>query len=135
MKWDAAVTAWLAPVAADSVVQGLLGPVTEFDLAGEREFAIPGLEYTLISPAAPFREVYWITLIQLDMWMKTLPDVIALERALVRLLHFDTPTTFGAIPMWSQMIPGGGTLTGSKDGIFGRSLDFHLIYLRARYSA
>ena len=134
MRWDAAVAAWLAPVAADSVVQGLLGTVTEFNLAGERDFAVPGLEYTLISPAVPFHEVYWRTLVQLDFWMRSLADLVSLEGALVRLLHYDTPLSIGAIPMWSQMIVGGTPLEGARDGIFGRSMDFHLIYLRDRYT-
>ena len=134
MRWDAAVAAWLEVVAADSVVQGLLGTDPEFNLAGEHDYAVPSLEYTLVSPAVPFREVFWRTLVQLDFWMKTLADLVSLEGALVRLLHHEVPVTIGAIPMWSQMIVGGTPLDGAKDGIFGRSMDFHLIYLRDRYT-
>ena len=135
MRWDAAVAAWLVPIAADSVIQGVLGTDPEFNLAGERTFVIPSLEYSLISPAVLFQEVYWRTLIQLDMWTKTLADLVALEKALVRLLHYDVPVSIGAIPMWSEMQPGGVALAGAQDGTFGRSIDFHLTYLRARYSA
>jgi len=134
MTWDEAVAAWLVPVAADSVVQGLLGTVPEFNMAGEHDFKVPGLEYTLISPAVPFHEVYWRTLVQLDFWMRSLADLVALERALVRLLHYDTPLEIGDIPMWSQMIVGGVPLEGARDGTFGRSMDFHLIYLREKYT-
>ena len=134
MRWDAAVEAWLEVVAADSVVQGLLGTDPEFNLTGEHDYAVPSLEYTLVSPAVPFREVFWRTLVQLDFWMKTLADLVSLEGALVRLLHHEVPVTIGAIPMWSQMIVGGTPLDGAKDGIFGRSMDFHLIYLRDRYT-
>lgn len=134
MRWDVAVAAWLVPVADDSVVQGLLGTVPEFNLAGERDFAVPGLEYALISPAVPFLEVYWRTLVQLDFWMRSLADLVSLERALVRLLHYDTPLSIGSIPMWSQMIVGGIPLEGARDGNFGRSMDFHLIYLREKYT-
>ena len=135
MRWDAAVAAWLVPIAADSVVKGILGDVPEFNLAGERDFIVPSLEYTLISPAVPFREVYWRTLVQLDFWTRSLADLTSLEEALVRLLHLQVPATIGSIPMWSQMLDGGGPLTGAADGHFGGSMDFHLIYLRARYSA
>ena len=135
MRWDAAVTAWLAPVVADSVVTGLLGLDTEFNLAGEGDYVIPSLEYSLIVPAVPFLEVYWRTRIQLDFWTKTIADLVSLEGALIRLLHLEWPATIGTIPMWSQMIPGGGPMPGAKDGIFSRSMDFHLIYLRARYSS
>ncbi len=134
MRWDAAVPAWLAPVAADSVIQGLLGVVEEFNMAGERDHVIPSLEYSMISPAVLFQEVYWRTLIQLDMWTYTLPDLVTLEKALVRLLHFDTPVEIGSIPMWSEMQQGGVALAGAQDGIFGRSMDFHLTYLRGVYS-
>ena len=134
MRWDAAVAAWLVPVAEDSVVQGLLGTVPEFNMAGEHDYAVPSLEYTLISPAVPFFEVYWRTLIQLDFWTKKLSDLATLERALVRLLHFDTPVEIGSIPMWSQMIVGGVPIEGARDGNFGRSIDFHLIYLREKYT-
>ena len=134
MTWDDAVKDWLAPIAADSVVQGVLGVDAEFNLAGEHDFAVPSLEYTLISPATPFLEIFWRTLIQLDFWTKTLPDLVTLEKALVRLLHYDTPLTIGTTPMWSQMIVGGTPLEGARDGTFGRSMDFHLIYLRDRYA-
>ena len=134
MRWDAAVEAWLEVVAADSVVQDLLGTDPEFNLAGEHDYAVPSLEYTLVSPAVPFREAFWRTLVQLDFWMKTLADLVSLEGALVRLLHHEVPVTIGSIPMWSQMIVGGTPLAGAKDGVFGRSMDFHLIYLRDRYT-
>lgn len=135
MRWDAAVAAWLAPIAADSVVKGLLGDDPDFYLAGERDFKVPSLEYSLISPAVPHFEVYWRTLIQLDFWTETLADLITLEKALVRLLHLEVPATIGSIPMWSRMLDGGGPLTGATDGQFGSSMDFHLIYLRDRYSS
>ncbi len=134
MRWDVAVAAWLVPVAADSAIQGLIGVEPEFNLAGERDHAVPGLEYSLISPAVIFQEVYWRTLIQLDLWAYTLTEVVALERALVRLLHSDTPVTIGTIPMWSEMQQGGVALAGASDGIFGRSMDFHLTYLRGKYT-
>ncbi len=134
MRWDAAVAAWLVPVKADSAIQGLLGTVPVFRLAVERDHAIPGLEYKLISPAVRFMEVYWRTLIQLDLFAYTIVEVIALERALVRLLDFDTPVSIGSIPMWSEMQQGGVELAGAQDGVFGRSMDFHLTYLRDKYT-
>ena len=135
MTWDDAVKDWLGVVAADSVVQGLLGTAPEFDLAGEHDYVVPSLEYTLVSPAVPFREVFWRTLVQLDFWMSSLADLVSLERALVRLLHHDVPVTLGTTKMWSQMIVGGTPLEGAADGVLGRSMDFHLIYLRERYTA
>ena len=134
MRWDVAVAAWLAPIVEDSAIQGLLGDEPEFNLAGERDHAIPGLEYSLISPAVRYMEVYWRTLIQLDLFAYTLAEVVALERALVRLLDFDTPVDIGSIPMWSEMQQGGVELAGASDGIFGRSMDFHLTYLRGKYT-
>ena len=134
MRWDVVVAAWLAPIRADSVVKGLLGDDAEFNQAGERDHAIPGLEYTLVSPGVIYSEVYWRTLVQLDMWMYELADVTALEKALVRLLHFDTPVSIGSIPMWSEMQEGGVALAGAADGISGRSIDFQLTYLRGQYT-
>jgi hypothetical protein len=134
MRRDAAVEAWLVPVAVDSVVQGLLGPEPEFDMAGEQDYAVPSIEYSLISPAVLFGEVYWRTLIQLDMWLYTLAELNSLEGALVRLLQFDTPVDIGTIPMWSEMQEGGVALAGARDGVFGRSMDFHLTYLRGMYT-
>ena len=133
MTWDDTVKDWLAVVAADSVVQTLLGTAPEFNLAGEHDYKVPSLEYTLVSPAVPFREVFWRTLVQLDFWMSSLADLASLERALVRLLHHDVPLTIGTTPMWSQMIVGGTPLEGAKDGVLGRSMDFHLIYLQEKY--
>ncbi len=135
MTWDDAITDWLALIAADTVVQGLLGTDPEFNMAGERTFVVPSLEYTLVSAAVPHLEVFWRTLVQLDYWTKTMADLVTLEKALVRLLHYDTPLTIGTTVMWSQMQAGGTPLQGATDGHFGRSMDFHLIYLRNRYSA
>lgn len=135
MRWDVAVAAWLVPVREDSVVQSLLGIVEEFNMAGEGDFVVPSLEYTLISPGVPFSEVYWRSLVQLDLWTKTLADVITLEKAIIRLLHLEVPASFGAVPMWSQMEGEPTPLAGAQDGVWGRSVDFHLIYLRALYSA
>ncbi len=134
MRWDVAVAAWLVPLTTDSDVTDLLGLDPQIDLVGERDFVVPSLEYTLVVPAQLFQEVYWRTLVQLDFWLETIPDLVKLEKALVRLLHFDTPTTFGAVPMWSEMIPGGGELPGSKHGVRGGSLDFNLTYLRSVHS-
>ena len=135
MRRDAAVEAWLAPVVADTAVTDLLGLDPAFYMRGERDYEVPSVEYTLIVPAVPWLEVYWRTRIQLDLWESTFANLNALEDALVRLLHLEVPATIGTVPMWSQMIPGGGPLQGAKDGVFGRSMDFHLTYLRARWSA
>ena len=134
MRWDVAVAAWLVPLTTDSVVTDLLGADPQIDLVGERDFVVPSLEYTLVDPATKYQEVYWRTLVQLDFWLETIPDLIKLEKALVRLLDFDTPTTFGVVPMWSEMVPGGGPLPGSKHGTRGGSIDFNLTYLRSLYS-
>lgn len=134
MRSDVVVPAWLVPIAADSVVQGILGIAPEFNMAGDRDHKIPSLEYTLVSPAVLFQEVYWRTLIQLDMWTYDLAELFSLEKALVRLLHFDTPVTIGSIPMWSEMQPGGAALAGAADGVFGRSIDFHITYLRDKWT-
>ncbi len=134
MRWDVVVAAWLVPIKADSAIQGLLGVDPVFRLAVERDHAIPGLEYKLISPAVRYMEVYWRSLIQLDLFAYALAEVTALERALVRLLDFDTPVVIGTIPMWSEMQQGGVELAGAADGIFGRSIDFQLTYLRDKYT-
>ncbi len=135
MRWDAAVAAWLAPVVADSVVQGILGVDAEFNMVGEGDFVVPSLQYTLVSPGVPHLEVYWRSLVQLDMWTKTLADVVTLEKALVRLLHLEVPASIGSIPMWSRKLGESKPLPGAVDGVWSRSIDFHLIYLRDRWSA
>ncbi len=136
MRWDAAVAAWLVPVAADSVVQGILGVDPEFNMAGEGDFVVPSLEYTLLAPDIPHLEVYWRSLVQLDMWAKTIDDVVTLEKALVRLLHLEVPASIGSIPMWSRKVGGESTpLPGAVDGVWRRSIDVQLTYLRDRWSA
>lgn len=135
MRWDAAVAAWLAPIAADTDVTDLLGlDAKELNLEGEQDYAVPGIQYTLLTRDVPFQEVYWRTRIQLDFWTSSLPSLVTLEKALVRLLHLQVPATIGTIPMWTQKIEGGGPLPGAKDGVFSGSMDFRLIYLRDRYS-
>ncbi len=133
MRWDAVVAAWLVPIAADSVVRGVLGTERGFYMAGEREFEVDSLEYQLIVPAVLDREVFWRTLVQLDFWVRTMADLVTLEKALVRLLHSDLAVTIGGIEMWTELVGDGRPLEGAADNTFTRSLDFRLTYLRNRY--
>lgn len=133
MRWDAVVPAWLAPIAADSDVRGVLGTDAAFYMAGEREFEIGSLEYQLIVPAVLDREVFWRSLVQLDFWVRTMADLVTLEKALVRLLHFDLQVAIGGIPMRTEFVGDGRPLEGAADNTFTRSLDFRLTYLRNRY--
>ncbi len=133
MRWDAIVPAWLEVIAADSVVRGVLGTEKAFYMAGERDFEVGSLEYQLIVPAVLDREVYWRSLVQLDFWVRTMTELVTLEKALIRLLHSDLAVTIGGIAMWTQHVGDGRALEGAADNTFTRSLDFQLTYLRNRY--
>ena len=133
MRWDTVVPAWVEVIAADTDVRDVLGTGRAFYMAGEREFEVDSLEYQLIVPAVLYREVFWRTLIQLDFWVRTMADLVKLEKALLRLLHFDLAVTIGGIAMWSQHVGDGRALEGAADNTFTRSLDFQLTYLRNRY--
>ncbi len=133
MRWDAIVPAWIETIAADTTVRSILGTEKAFYMAGERDFEIGSLEYQLITPAVLDREVFWRTLVQLDFWVRTMADLVTLEKALISLLHSDLEVTIAGIKMYTQHVGDGRPLEGAADNTFTRSLDFQLTYLRNRY--
>lgn len=132
MRWDVVVEAWLGLIAPDSDVTEVLGADPEFFMAGEREFAAPGLEWSLIANTEG--ELWEISDVQLDFMVRKIDQLVKLEKALRRLLHHDLPITVDGIFMWSQMRGGGRPLQGPADGLLGRSIDCRLTYLRSRYT-
>lgn len=134
MRWDTIVPAVLTVVEADSDVQFVLGNPPELWEHGERKFSAPSLQWQLISNGEG--ENYETTILQFSQATRSKDDLATLERALRRLLHHDTPVTFGGHELWSELVPGGGgPVRGASDGIHSRRLDFRLEYLRGRYAA
>jgi hypothetical protein len=120
----------VAPVAADSDVLAVLGTPPAFYMAGEREFKVNSMRWTLIANTEG--ENYEESLVQIDFWVRSLAHVRTLERALRRLLHHETEVTVGGLELWSKYVDS-RPLTGATDGTLARALDFRLTYLRARY--
>lgn len=131
MRWDVVVDAWLGLVTSDTDVQSVLGEYPEFWMAGDREHEVPSLEYSLISNGEG--ELWEVSDIQLDLFTRSIADLVELEKALRRLLHHDLPIEVSTGPMWSQF-RGSRGLSGPSDGVLRRGLDFRLTYLRDRYS-
>jgi hypothetical protein len=123
-------TCLVAPVAADSDVLAVLGNPPAFYMAGEREFKVNSMRWTLIANTEG--ENYEESLVQIDFWVRSLTHVRTLERALRRLLHHETEVTIGGLDLWSKYIDS-RPLTGATDGTLARALDFRLTYLRGRY--
>jgi hypothetical protein len=121
----------VAPVAADSDVLAVLGNPPAFYMAGEREFKVNSMRWTLIANTEG--ENYEESLVQIDFWVRSLANVRTLERALRRLLHHETEVTIGGLELWSKYIDS-RPLTGATDGTLARALDFRLTYLRERYT-
>ena len=133
MRWDTVIpTCLIAPIEADADVQSVLGNPPAFFMAGERDFKVNSMRWTLI--ANPEGENWEEALIQLDFYVRKLDDVRTLERALRRLLHHEIEVTVGGITLWSKYVDS-RPLGGAKDGTIARSLDFRLTYLRGRHAA
>jgi len=133
MRWDAVIpVAVIAPIMADTVVQGVLGDPPAFFMAGERQFRVASMQWQLIANTEG--ENFERSLVQLDCWVRTIDDVRTLERALRRLLHHETEVSVGGLDLWSRYV-GSRSLGGATDGTIARSLDFELTYLRGRFVA
>lgn len=131
MRWDTVVDAWLGLVTPDTDVRSVLGQSPEFYMVGERERAVPSLEYSLIANTES--EIWEISDVQLDYFTRSIEDLVKLEKALRGLLHHDLSITVSGIELWSELT-GGRPLQGPSDGVLSRSLDFRLTYLRSKYA-
>lgn len=133
MRWDTVIPAVVvAPAVADATVQGVLGAGPGFFMAGERTFAVPSMRWTLIGNVEG--ELWEEALVQIDIWVRSMADLITLEGALRRLLHHETDVEIGGVKLWSKYVDS-RPLNGAKDGTLARSLDFRLTYLRGRYAS
>lgn len=133
MRWDTVIPAALmVPVEADSDVRAVLGNPPAFFMAGEREFKVNSMRWTLIANTEG--ENWEESLIQVDFWVRRLADVLTLEAALRRLLHHEIELTVGGVTLWSKYVDS-RPLGGATDGTIARALDFRLTYLRGRHVA
>lgn len=70
---------------------------------------------------------------QLDLYSERLDDVVAMEKAVMRLLHREGSTDIGGVEMFAELIDG-RTLNGpDPDRFYRRSLDFRFTPVRSRY--
>lgn len=133
MRWDTVIpTCLVAPVMADADVQSVLGNPPAFFMAGEREFRVNSMRWTLVANTEG--ENWEESLVQIDFYVRTLAQVRTLERALRRLLHHEIELTVGGVKLWSKYVDS-RPLGGAMDGTIARSLDFRLTYLRGRHVA
>lgn len=133
MRWDDVIPlAVVAPVVADSDVISVLGNPPAFFMAGEREFKVNSMRWTLIANTED--ENWEESLVQIDFWVRTLAQLRTLERAIRRLLHHEIEATIGGIDLWSKYVDS-RPLMGATAGTLTRSLDFRLTYLRGRHVA
>lgn len=131
MRWDTVTAAIVAGIAADSDIQSVFGASPAFTMAGDRDHAIPSLEYSIIPGGE--HETFETAMIQLDFWVRSFSELVTVERALRALLHADLPITMGGVRLWSTF-DGSQRLEGAREGTFTRSLDFRLEFLREVYA-
>ena len=133
MRWDEVVPACVvAPVSADSDVISALGDSAVFFMAGEREYTVPSMRWTLISNVED--ELYEHSMVQIDFWVRSVPKAVTLLRALRRLLHHEAEVTLGGLKVWSKYV-GSRPVRTVRDGTVEGSIDVRLSYLRGRYVA
>jgi hypothetical protein len=145
MRWDALLKAAgdvaathpdLAAIFGDNI---RLHGTWKLDTPGQPDGSpplpnVPLLELRLVSDLE--NELWAPTIIQWDIWVKTLPEAVRAERALRRLFHADSYVTIGGIEMWSEYLDGdSSTATPDRDGFFGRAIRFRHTPLRERYAA
>lgn len=128
MRWPDVVLAIIAEVEADAVLSALFPDGVH--RAEDRDFVVPSLTWSLISDVE--EENFNPLRIQFDVFTRTDAEQAAAEAAIRRLLHRDTPTVIGDVPMWSQYAS--RTNIGSlRDGIRGSASDFIFTPIRTRY--
>ena len=128
MRWPDVVLAIIAEVEADAVLSALFPDGVH--RAEDRNFVVPSLVWSLISDVED--ENFNPLRIQFDVFTRTDTEQAAAEAALRRLLHRDTPTVIGGVPMWSQYASR-TNLGGLRDGIRGSASDFIFTPIRTRY--
>lgn len=131
MRWTTDVALLLAVIEADATVQGVLGsgPMALYK-AGERNFEVPSLEWTLVSETPDF-EVFQDLLIQFDPFVRTEGDLETLHSSLYRLFHRDREWTTGGVKFRSQFIA--ARIQPAVDGVYQGPVEFSVKTVRQRY--
>ena len=128
MRWDHVVEATLQAVESDPILSALFG--NHVYRSGDRDFAVPSLDWTLFSDVETDRfnplRILW------DVFTRADEDQISAERALRRLFHRDLPVVISGVRMWAEYA-GRVEIQGLPDGIRGSATDFVFTPIRSRY--
>jgi hypothetical protein len=134
MIWDRVLADVRDTMRLDDGVRAVLGVTGEepiVGLAGSRAWAVKMIEFTVISDVEG--EVFNGIRVQWDLFVASVDDLIALERACRRVLHHDLPVEFGSYLVWSQIVESRSLPGPTEDGVFSKSLDQLLTAVRSKY--
>lgn len=121
MKWDAAISALIGLLEADTELIGILGGPHIYRLQEVREPRFPSVTYTIVTSV--LTETMEPVITQWDIFAGSMSQLVAIERRLRRLLHWVGWRDVGGMMLSS-------TYEESRDhpppapGRWHRSLDF-----------
>jgi hypothetical protein len=129
MDYQAIADPLLDLLEADTDLTDVVG--TAIYYAGERDFAVPSLEWQVISD--PHEEDMGVVITQVDLFARTMGDIATMQSRVQ--FHWDQPRgrTLQGVYIES-MYEGGGPLPGADEGVFARFLTFRHRTVRERYT-
>lgn len=127
MKYDEVVAAIMTLLAADGTITGVVG--TNIREAGEADFVVPSLEWTLIVET-PADEMYHRIQLQFDPFTRTSAQLVTLQGRLNQLFHQDREWTLGTIKVRSQLLA--VRREPAKGGVQSGGMDFEFLAVRER---
>ncbi len=130
MRWDAVIQAVSNRAAEDAALIAIFG--TTIRKSGRQAFAVPSLEYLLVSVPRP-GELWAPCTIQFDIWTETLDDTVAAAVALDRLFDHDRVQIIEGVYMWAHVSEPSVTLEGPlRENQHGQASRFRFVPIRAK---
>lgn len=127
MRWNVVMEALLGLVEADADVVSVIGDPPALFMVGERDHQVPSVQWSLLTD--PQGEVWGAAMTQWDLFTKTVPQMVTLERGIRRVLHRESLFVVDGHQLISRL-SGDGGFTGPRDGQIARRLDFRTQYIR-----
>ncbi len=130
MRFDAVMQAVSDRMAGDAQLVSIFG--TAIRKSGRQAFAVPSLEYDLVTVAKP-GELWAPCTIQFDAWTDTLDDTMTASNALFRLFDHDRVQVIEGVYMWAFVAEPSVTLEGPlRENQHGHASRYRFVPIRGK---
>ena len=129
MRWDDVLRAMAVALSGDTTLAGIFG--TSIRKAGTQEWAVPSLEWTLISTGG-LTELWHPHVVQFDLFTESMADLASAERALWGLFQDENPQFVEGVYMWTTFLDSFDLAGPSREAYYSRGLRFQFQPYRQR---